>query len=55
MFQNSLIVIHENDVNIYYRNSLMFITDILKKKRKRRLKTLNNGRCDKSECQNLHL
>lgn len=36
MFQNSLIVIHENDVNIYYRNSLMFITDILKKKEEKK-------------------
>lgn len=36
MFQNSLIVIHENNVNIYYRNSLMFITDILKKKEEKK-------------------
>lgn len=36
MFQNSLIVIHGNDVNIYYRNSLMFITDILKKKEEKK-------------------
>lgn len=36
MFQNSLIVIHENNVNIYYINSWTFITDILKKKEEKK-------------------